>query len=226
MLPAIWVYAAGDAQPSAYSTMQETPAGAGTHVQPSPALTPLSGPGGGELWGADTEARRKRARHSLSGGAVPRTLGFDGSGLSAAGQATLSDQAPEHAANDSATAGGDEHGDAHRSAEDEREAAASSGSSESEEESAAGIGAAAAAAKALARVMRLQSEQTRLQREIQVSNQYLYRRPAWQCAAVCKGLQLPEMLQRASGLPTTLLLVCSSSAEPISLDFCIQINFE
>lgn len=206
--------------------MQETPAGAGTHAQPSPALTPLSGPGGGELWGADTEARRKRARHSRSGGAVPRTLGFDGSSLSAAGQATLSDQASEHAAGDCATAGGDEPGDAHRSAEDEREAAASSGSSESEEESAAGIGAAAAAAKALARVMRLQSEQTRLQRRIQVTSRCLHRRPAWQRAVVCRTLQLPEILQRASGLPTTHLVVCSFSAEPMSLDSCIQINFE
>ncbi len=144
-------------------------------MQQSPALTPAAGVGAADVRGADTETGRKRARHSRSGGAVPRTLGFEDARSSAAGQAMLppADLPSVPGLDNDATAEG-AHGkplgltEVETTGNEGERKAASSASSESEEESASGGGAAAAAAKALARVMRLHSEQAQLQRAIQV----------------------------------------------------------
>lgn len=154
---------------SASMALQDTAADGEPLSQQRTIITPLADPQG-NLWGLDTEARRKRARHSSSGGAVPRTLGFE---AAASDNAALAHPAALHADGAAEAERGRHNEESSRvdfSKEDEAEAEAySSGSSDSEDTKASAGGAAAAAAKALARVMRLQSERSRLQHAIQVA---------------------------------------------------------
>ena len=152
--------------------LQETAADAEPLSQQRSSLAPLAEPQG-DLWGLDTEARRKRARHSRSGGTVPRTLAFE---AAASDTAASPHRAEAHAPDASeAERGRRDEGRSRvdmEKGEDEAEAeVGSSGSSDSDENRASAGGAATAAAKALARVMRLQSERSRLQHAIQVGPQ-------------------------------------------------------
>ncbi|BDA44627.1 hypothetical protein COCOBI_06-1030 [Coccomyxa sp. Obi] len=194
---------ADDVLESASVALQESAADAEPLSRQRASVTPLADPQG-DLWGLDTEARRKRARHSRSGGAVPRTLGFEAATSDIAGSphpaAVHEDDAAEaeRGRRDEASSRVDV-----KNLENEAEAEAdSSVSSDSEDTKVSAGGAAAAAAKALARVMRLQSERSRLQHAIQVMSS---ERVALMVRHEAVLGRLEEALQENSALQAQLL---------------------
>lgn len=128
----------------------------GSPLPNSAATSPASDAG---HVGLHTEARRKCARHSSIEKCRPKVLTFDITDDGAKADATRARSRSEHL--DAGTVAGADQGEA------ESPCNASTSSSEEGEGQAMGPGAAAAAAKALARVMRLQSELSRLQHAIQ-----------------------------------------------------------
>jgi hypothetical protein len=122
----------------------------------------------------DTETSRKRARHSSAQKCSPRALKF--------GDADMErlDQSEAHQRSATVTAPGKTEV-AHNQQQQE---GPSCETSSEEGEGHAGAGAAAAAAKALARVMRLQSELSRLQRAIQAGSPAFLQRDTT-CPARC-----------------------------------------
>lgn len=154
------------------------------------ALTPPIGPIGDNMANLDTEARRKRARHNRSGGAIPRTLGFEGAteGPSSSGQDTAAAAADPATSRDGGAPSADEERGRRCGALEEAEAGdeggqgVTSSSSCSESEEGGSAAGSAAAAKALARVMRLQSEHLRLQHAIQVTMSCC---PFWNTVLMC-----------------------------------------